>query len=253
VLDKDNLESSIYDSDDTWLLELYAPWCSHCKTLRVEWAKLATRLKGIAKVAKLDASVNRQFDQTYGLKGYPTIVLIPGGHKDKKIYYPYDGSRSSEKIEEWAIEKMKDAQGFLVPRITSEEVWKEYCIGLERPLCVIVFLPNILDSSQEERAVQLQMVKETINNFRDKPISFMWAQANDHPEVEEQFSLQSGFPAVLLISPNKRAYSIMKSSFTEENFENFIKESIGRRGGGRGMFGSFSKDITFSTVPEDSI
>jgi hypothetical protein len=45
----------------------------------------------------------------------------------------------------------------------------------------------------------------------------------------------------------------MKSSFTEENFENFIKESIGRRGGGRGMFGSFSKDITFSTVPEDSI
>lgn len=86
----------------------------------------------------------------------------------------------------------------------------------------------------------------------------MWAQANDHPEVEEQFSLQSGFPAVLLISnfldnpgPNKRAYSIMRSSFTEENFENYIRESLGRRGGGRGMFGSFSKDITWSTVPED--
>jgi hypothetical protein len=36
--------------------------CSHCKTLRHEWAKLATKLKGVAKVAKLDASVNRQFD-----------------------------------------------------------------------------------------------------------------------------------------------------------------------------------------------
>jgi hypothetical protein len=34
----------------------------------------------------------------------------------------------------------------------------------------------------------------------------MWAQANDHPEVEEQFSLQSGFPAVLLISTFKYLY-----------------------------------------------
>jgi thioredoxin-like negative regulator of GroEL len=41
---------------------LYAPWCGHCKTLRHEWAKLATQLKGIAKVAKIDASVNRQYD-----------------------------------------------------------------------------------------------------------------------------------------------------------------------------------------------
>jgi hypothetical protein len=45
----------------------------------------------------------------------------------------------------------------------------------------------------------------------------------------------------------------MKSSFTEENFENYIKESLGRRGGGRGMFGSFSKDITFNTVPEETL
>lgn len=38
-------------------------------------------MKGVAKVAKIDASVNRQFDQTYGLKGYPHIVLIPAGIK----------------------------------------------------------------------------------------------------------------------------------------------------------------------------
>jgi hypothetical protein len=43
---------------------------------------------------------------------------------------------------------------------------------------------------------------KTINNFRDKPISVVWAQANDHPEIEEQFALQSGFPAVLMISTN---------------------------------------------------
>lgn len=89
VVDKDTLEPTIYSNEDTWLLELYAPWCGHCKTLRPEWAKLATELKGIAKVAKIDASVNRQFDKTYDLKGYPHIVLIPGGPKDIKVYKHY--------------------------------------------------------------------------------------------------------------------------------------------------------------------
>lgn len=81
VLDAETLEPTIYDSEDTWLLELYAPWCGHCKSLRPEWAKLATRMKGVAKVAKLDASIHRKFDSVYGLKGYPTVVLIPAGIK----------------------------------------------------------------------------------------------------------------------------------------------------------------------------
>jgi len=36
-------------------------------------------MKGIAKVAKLDASIHRKFDSVYGLKGYPQVVLIPAG------------------------------------------------------------------------------------------------------------------------------------------------------------------------------
>lgn len=63
---------------------------------------MATQLKGIAKVAKIDASVNRQFDQTYGLKGYPHIVLIPGGPKDIKIYKTYEGARTANALADWA-------------------------------------------------------------------------------------------------------------------------------------------------------
>ena len=120
VLDKDNLESTIYTSDDTWMLELYAPWCGHCKELRGEWAKMATSLKGIAKVAKLDASVNRQFDQTYGLKGYPTIVMIPAGAKDKSVYIPFDGARKANAMVDWVKEKIQANRGFLVERLTSQ-------------------------------------------------------------------------------------------------------------------------------------
>ena len=98
VLDADNLESTIYESDETWLLELYAPWCGHCKTLRPEWAKLATKLKGVAKVAKIDASIHRKFDSVYALKGYPHVVLIPAGPKDQKIYYTHEGARTADSL-----------------------------------------------------------------------------------------------------------------------------------------------------------
>jgi len=46
--------------------------------------------------------VNRQFDKTYDLKGYPHIVLIPAGPKDMKIYYKYDGARTANAMAEWA-------------------------------------------------------------------------------------------------------------------------------------------------------
>ena len=48
--------------------------------MRPEWAKLATKMKGIAKVAKIDASIHRKFDQVFGLKGYPHVVMIPAGN-----------------------------------------------------------------------------------------------------------------------------------------------------------------------------
>lgn len=106
------------------MLELYAPWCGHCKQLRPEWAKMATMLKGVAKVAKLDASVNRQFDQTFGLKGYPTIVMIPGGAKDKSVYIPFDGARTANAMVDWVKEKIKVNKGFLVERLDSQDKWK---------------------------------------------------------------------------------------------------------------------------------
>jgi len=104
-----------------------------------------------------------------------------------------------------------------VEKLTSEDKWNEYCIALDIPLCVITFLPNLMDSSEDERNVYLEIIKGIVNNFRDKPVSFLWAQAGDHAELQDQFSLYSGFPAVLLINPQRRVFSVMKSSFTEEN------------------------------------
>lgn len=46
VLTNENFESEVLDSKDFWLVEFYAPWCGHCKTLEPEWNAAATKLKG---------------------------------------------------------------------------------------------------------------------------------------------------------------------------------------------------------------
>ncbi len=42
----------------------------------------------------------------------------------------------------------------------------------------------------------------------------------------------------------------MRSSFTEENFEEWLKDILNRKGGRK--FGQYSKSLTFGDVSEDS-
>jgi hypothetical protein len=54
---------------------------------------------------------------------------------------------------------MKQNKGFLVEKLTNEDKWIENCVSLDVPLCVITFLPKIIDSSEEERQVYLEIVR----------------------------------------------------------------------------------------------
>jgi len=53
-----NFEELVYDSDDMWLVEFFAPWCGHCKNLAPQWAAAATELKGKVKLGAVDATVH---------------------------------------------------------------------------------------------------------------------------------------------------------------------------------------------------
>ncbi len=53
-----NFEELVIKSDDMWLVEFFAPWCGHCKSLAPHWASAATALKGKVKLGALDATVH---------------------------------------------------------------------------------------------------------------------------------------------------------------------------------------------------
>jgi protein disulfide isomerase family A protein 3 len=64
------------------LIEFYAPWCGHCKSLAPKYEELATKLKEETDIviAKMDATAN-DVPKPYEVRGFPTIYYAPKGSK----------------------------------------------------------------------------------------------------------------------------------------------------------------------------
>ncbi|KAK5048181.1 hypothetical protein LTR84_005851 [Exophiala bonariae] len=85
------------DSKDV-LIEFYAPWCGHCKSLAPIYEKLAelytgSDLSSKVTIAKVDATLNDVPDE---ISGFPTIKLYPAGAKDSPV--EFSGARTLEDL-----------------------------------------------------------------------------------------------------------------------------------------------------------
>lgn len=84
------------------LVEFYAPWCGHCKNLAPVYEEAAGRLKkeeqGM-RLAKVDATDDKELAEEFEINGYPSIRLFVNGNRTKSR--DYTGERSAEGIIQW--------------------------------------------------------------------------------------------------------------------------------------------------------
>eukprot|EP01017_Pseudomicrothorax_dubius_P035101 TRINITY_DN4878_c0_g1_i1.p1 TRINITY_DN4878_c0_g1~~TRINITY_DN4878_c0_g1_i1.p1 ORF type:complete len:473 (-),score=108.72 TRINITY_DN4878_c0_g1_i1:113-1531(-) len=222
VLTDRDFDEKVLKSNDLWLVEFYAPWCGHCKRLEPEWNVAASKLRGEVKVAKVDATVEQGLAQRYGIRGYPTIKLFPPGKKSDSNIEDYSGQRDSSSIINWALERKAQLRPILkVEQLLDKDIFSQYCKEI-RGICIIAFLPHILDSSASERNRYISLLEEISTNHRSKPFTFLWAQAGDQFDLEEAMSLGSGYPSVVAVSFSKKKYSILRGAFTKASVDSFI-------------------------------
>lgn len=84
--------SIVNDDTKDVLIEFYAPWCGHCKSLAPKYDELAKKLQSEDSIviAKMDATAN-DVPKPYEVRGFPTIYFAPKGSKGSPK--KYEGQR----------------------------------------------------------------------------------------------------------------------------------------------------------------
>ncbi|XP_065051980.1 dnaJ homolog subfamily C member 10-like [Rhopilema esculentum] len=67
---------------DAWLVDFYAPWCGHCTQFAPVFEKIAKRLSGTVKAAKVNCEENYNLCREAGIRAYPSLRFYPGAFKD---------------------------------------------------------------------------------------------------------------------------------------------------------------------------
>lgn len=102
VLNKDNFDQFIKDHKYVFV-KFYAPWCGHCKSMAPGYSKLARRMKEAdngVPITKVDATVEKDLGEKFGIKGFPTLKFFINGEP-----VDYSGAREEEPIYNWIQKK----------------------------------------------------------------------------------------------------------------------------------------------------
>lgn len=93
-----SIQSEVFTPDKDVMLEIYAPWCGHCKKLDPEYTKLAKKIKkeeltDLLLIAKIDGTANDSPVDSIEWSGFPTIYFVKAGSNEPLTY---DGERTAK-------------------------------------------------------------------------------------------------------------------------------------------------------------
>jgi len=84
-INETNFEAEVLNSDVPVLVDFWAPWCAPCKTLGPVMDTLHDKLKGKAKVCKVNVDENPDLANRFGIRGIPTVMSFNQGKTTETI------------------------------------------------------------------------------------------------------------------------------------------------------------------------
>mmetsp|Transcript_49782 Transcript_49782/g.153736 ORF Transcript_49782/g.153736 Transcript_49782/m.153736 type:complete len:198 (+) Transcript_49782:531-1124(+) len=112
-----------------------------------------------------------------------------------------------------------------VEQLLGDAEFREHC---EHRTCILAFLPHILDGGAAVRNDYLKVMEAVFKKSKadNTPAGFMWLQGGDQFEIEEQLSLQFGFPAVIAINLKKEKFGVHRGIVDKDGLQQFLKSMM---------------------------
>lgn len=155
VLTPETFNEVVLDETKDVLVEFYAPWCGHCKSLAPIYEKVAAVFKSEDDVviANLDADKYRDLAEKYDVSGFPTLKFFPKGNKAGE---DYGGGRDLDDFVAFINEKSgtsRDAKG----QLTSEA-------GIVEDLDELV--KEFVAANDEEKKAVFARIEEEVEKLK---------------------------------------------------------------------------------------
>ncbi|XP_065175338.1 protein disulfide-isomerase A6-like [Sycon ciliatum] len=234
-LTESNFNELVMQSSEPWLVEFFAPWCGHCKSLEPQWKRAATDLKGKVKLGAVDATVHQSLSSRYGVQGFPTIKFFPAG--DKSSPEDYQGGRTASDIVSFGESKaLESVEPPKVEQLVGQESF-EACT--EKQLCTVAFLPHILDSGAEGRNNYITLLQSMADKYKARPFGWLWSEGAVQTKLEEAVDVGGfGYPALVTISAKKLKYAPLRGAFSKTGINEFLQAVTIGRGSTQAIRGS---------------
>lgn len=199
VLTTDNFKSVI-ENNEFVLVEFYAPWCGHCKSLAPEYAKAAKELeeKGSAiKLGKVDATEETKLAEDFGIRGYPTLKFFRSGTPIE-----YGGGRQADDIVNWVLKKTGPA----ALEIETVDAAKEFVKA--HPVVVFGFF-------KDRESAEAKTFISVANGVDDFPFAI-----TSNEDVYAEYEAKCG--SIILFKNFDEGKSVYDGESSEESIKKFV-------------------------------
>lgn len=121
-----NVISIVSQPDTDVLLEVYAPWCAHCKQLRATFDILGRAVQADSRIviAKIDGTAN-DLPTSWAVKNYPALLWFPAKdkpYKDAPVPRPYwDAGQSLHELVSF-VQRSSSFDAKTLKIATSEQI-----------------------------------------------------------------------------------------------------------------------------------
>ena len=221
VLDDSNFDDFVSAQEYT-IVEFYAPWCGHCKSLEPEWAAAAaktSKLKPKVYLAKVDADQHKDLAGKYDVSGYPTIKIFKNG----KIDGDYDGPREAKGI----VKFVKSAVGITggagsVQRISTKAELDE----MAKATATLVGLFKEPVSASAMFKAFAEVASELPSMVDEKnPVKVVYSASYKEVPLAADLGVKSP-PAILLLKPGQEPVAMTiprnRKEFTEDSLTDWV-------------------------------